>query len=217
MQDSNNLKDSLENLIKVTEKIHSWINSNSEFIGNAVLSVYRYMLFQEAGWFFHYTTPISLIEDVSEAGKLTDILNSYYTSNWAQVRMEFEKRLAMYDVDEEAKATFSEGLDAHEHGLYRVNSRLLFPEIERVARVDLLNGQLRGFASLKEIREAAGNLGLSELAPPGGGPVFAQFVKMSHHFYENAHAASMRTLMQPKTLRDLLVILLQTVMRLYMA
>jgi hypothetical protein len=64
--------------------------------------------------------------------------------------------------------------------------RLLFPEIERIARAELLNGRLGGIASLKKVRAAVGQLGLSELAPQDGGPVFSQFGRMAHHLYETA-------------------------------
>ena len=44
-------------------------------------------------------------------------------------------------VDDEAKATFREALEAHEAGLYRCVGRVLFPEIERVFRAALFDGR----------------------------------------------------------------------------
>ena len=96
--------------------------------------------------------------------------------------MEFEKHLITSKVDDEANATFIEALDAHGLGLYRVAPRLLFPEIERLARA----GRLGKIAILDDIRDKVERqeIGLSALAPSGGGPVLAQFQRMTDHLYE---------------------------------
>ena len=45
-------------------------------------------------------------------------------------------------VDDEAKTTFGEALNAHEAGFYRSVCRVLMPEIERVSRVELHGDRL---------------------------------------------------------------------------
>ena len=59
-------------------------------------------------------------------------LLTYYTDNWSEVRTQLETRMSSHEIDDEAKATFREALDAHEAGFYRSVSRVLFPEFERM-------------------------------------------------------------------------------------
>ena len=92
-----------------------------------------------AGWLPHHTTPLSLVADCSHDVCAVRIkLNEYYAQNWSSVRKAIESQIAAYNVDEEAKATFREALDAHGYGLHRSVCRVLFPEIERVLRTELL-------------------------------------------------------------------------------
>ena len=98
---------------------------------------------RKAGWIPHYTTPFDLIAGWGEEPKAVgNQLLHYYDSNWKDVRSQMEARLAHYQIDEEAKATLREALDAHEARLYRCVSRVLFPEIERVFRTKLFDGQV---------------------------------------------------------------------------
>ena len=106
-----------------------------------------------AGWLPHYTTPISLVEDCSgDACAVRRKLNEYYEQNWSSVRRTIESQIADYNVDEEAKETFREALDAHGYGLHRSVCRVLFPEIDRVLRTELF-GRTTGREGYKEIVE----------------------------------------------------------------
>jgi hypothetical protein len=180
------LKGTVNAIEEILKGFGRWIEDNSGPIVELLRKAHHHLLFDKAGWIPHYSTPFSIVGDDIDAANLSALLDGYYRQNWPQVRGEFEARLIGLKVDAEAKATFSEALDAHGHGLYRVTARLLFPEIERVARTELLDGRLSGITSLKEVRDAVGELGLSELGPQGGGPVFAQFARMAHHLYETA-------------------------------
>ena len=92
----------------------------------------------DAGWLPHYTTPLLIVEECSgDACAVRDRLNQHYEQNWSSVRMTIESKIDEFDIDDEAKATFREALDAHGFGLYRSVCRLLFPEIERVYRTEL--------------------------------------------------------------------------------
>ena len=71
------------------------------------------------------------------------MLDEYYAQNWRDVRSSIESRIHEFNIDEEAEATFREALDAHEFGLYRCVCRVLFPEIERILRVQTF-GHRRG-------------------------------------------------------------------------
>ena len=194
MNDKNdNISDTSETfapIISILEDVLKWIEDNSECIIQAANKFYQHVLLEQSGWLPHYTTPFSLIENIIDAQGLGNLLEKYYIDNWAQVKSEFRKHIAKLNVDEEAKATFYEALEAHEHGLYRTTARTLFPEIERIARgKQRYSGNIPNIASLIEIRKAAGNLGLSELGPPEGGPVLAHFARMSHHIYEHVRTS----------------------------
>ena len=91
-----------------------------------------------AGWLPHYTTPLALVADCSiDADAVRTKLKEYYEQNWSSVRRDIESHLAEYNVDEEARATFREALDAHGHGLHRSACRVVFPEIDRLLRTEL--------------------------------------------------------------------------------
>ena len=94
------------------------------------------------GWVPNHTTPFDLVAECrDDEAKLQASLLTYYIDNWGEVRAGLEARMSSHGVDDEAKATFREALDAHEAGLYRAVSRVLFPEFERVFRAVLFGGR----------------------------------------------------------------------------
>ena len=94
------------------------------------------------GWVPNHPTPYDLVAECGDDGaRLQTSLLAYYTDNWGEVRTRLESRLPSYGIDDEAKATFGEALDAHEAGFYRTISRLLFPEFERLFRAALFDGR----------------------------------------------------------------------------
>ena len=96
----------------------------------------------ELGWVPNHTTPHDLVAECGDNGdRLQTALLTYYTDNWGEVRAGLEARLSSYGIDDEARATIREALDAHEAGLYRTVSRLLFPEFERQFRAVLFDGR----------------------------------------------------------------------------
>ena len=118
------------------------------------------------GWVPNRTTPFDLITECGDDDtKLRILLLAYYTDNWPEVRMCLESHMSSYNVDDEAKATFREALDAHEHGLYRCVSRLLFPEFERAFRGALFEeqaGPIRYHDFVKGLTGEAGNPKLAD-------------------------------------------------------
>ena len=102
--------------------------------------------------------------------RLQTSLLAYYTDNWPEVRARLESRVSSLDIDDEAKATFREALDAHEGGLYRCVSRLLFPEFERVFRGALFEGragQIQYHEFVTKLTGDAANLELADFLTAG--------------------------------------------------
>ncbi|MNH83266.1 hypothetical protein D3C73_356610 [compost metagenome] len=128
----------------------------------ASVSLQRAQILEEAGWLPHYTTPDFPSTMAPEAA--CESLLRHYCDNWPTVEAAFRERLSNYVIDEEAKACFSEALKAHAQGLYRVAPRLLFPEIERLVRQDLIPAPDAG---LRGVRIASDQLGLSNLHRSG--------------------------------------------------
>ena len=111
-------------------------------------------LLRRAGWLPHYTTPFDLIRECNgSAEAVRDVVLDYYERDWQRVRERIEGHLSAYGVDEEAKATFHEALQAHETGLYRSVCRVLFPEVERVFRAELFDHAERSVSSDEWIRK----------------------------------------------------------------
>jgi len=110
-------------------------------LGEVVERAKRADLIEATGWLPHYTTPLSLIAVTNTKLEVSEIIGTHYKEQWAAVRQMFDERQAAYDLDDEAKATFQEALAAHEAGLYRAVVRVLFPEIERVAKKEIYQGK----------------------------------------------------------------------------
>ena len=121
-----------------------------------------------AGWLPHYTTPLSLVADCSgDVCAVRIKLNEYYEQNWPSVRRAIESKIVEYNVDEEAKATFREALDAHGYGLHRSVCRVLFPEIERVLRTELLKRMTGHVPYEKFVKKLVNGKTLDDVLPGG--------------------------------------------------
>lgn len=107
------------------------------------------------------------------------------------MRRDIENRFDAYRLDEEAKATFHEALEAHEAGLYRSVCRLLFPEIERVARREMHGDKVSRITNQRALRDLAARLPISVVIPSGfhGWKLFDRF---SNHLYEDVSNEEVR-------------------------
>ena len=122
----------------------------------------------KAGWLPHWTVPYKDLADCGEdAAAVGNHLLSYYTDNWPDVRSRIASRISGYSIDEEAKETFREALNAHEQGLYRCVCRVLFPEIERVFRVELFGNKVGRLGYREIIDVLVKDKGISEFVPGG--------------------------------------------------
>ncbi|HVU11776.1 MAG TPA: hypothetical protein VHD90_10870, partial [Phototrophicaceae bacterium] len=114
-------------------------------------------LVEGSGWLPHHTTPFAQMSDVGTPEQVREELSAFYRSNWDVVRAALTDAVSRIDVDVEAKETFEEALRAHERGDYRCAPRLLYPEIERVARQKL---KLADFNSRRDLIDNANGLPL---------------------------------------------------------
>lgn len=147
----------------------------------------RAKAFDEAGWLPHYSTPFDRVEACDgDSDAIYALLSTHYRERWSEVRRDIEAQLAEYPLDDEAKAAFREALTAHGAGLYRSVCRLVFPEIERVARKELHGDRMERITSQHELRKVAGGLRM----PPeeiGGFLRLNLFERLSNHLYADAY------------------------------
>lgn len=140
---------------------------------------------ESAGWLVHYSSPYALVE--AEPASLEDLdarIEEYYRTEWPAIREDFAQRVGLYEVDDEARAVFAEALAAHDAGLFRCPARLLYPEIERLARKEIHGGAMDKMASQDRLREAIGGLTPNEF--PGAGIAGLHFYrKLTKHLYAN--------------------------------
>jgi hypothetical protein len=148
-------------------------------------------LLDKAGFLPHVTTPLQLIDECeNDAERLSDLLEQHYRENWPEVRNRFIARIDSYELDGEVKEIFSEALIAHEAGLYRLVCRGLFPEIERIARLELkdpvsTNTDVKESSSgnvIRFLQKIAGDMQMSDLEPQGYLGL-RLFLRLTDHLY----------------------------------
>ena len=136
---------------------------------------------EAAGWLAHYTTPWAEIDAVlDDPAQVSSVLERHYSDNWRAVRREFTNRLRFYDVDDEAKSLFREALSTHRRGHYRSCIRALFPEIERLVRLELPPVTRRG--PDQALMAAAEELDVTQ-TEPGGWYAAQLFEKLETQLY----------------------------------
>ena len=139
----------------------------------------------DAGWLPHYSTPFDRCNECGgDLDALYEFLSGHYRERWTEIRRDIEARLMQYDVDDEAKATFREALDAHEAGLYRSVCRVLMPELERVSRRELHGDGMEPITSQKLLQELTAQLHMSSVEPAGFYNLNL-FRRLSKHLYEH--------------------------------
>jgi hypothetical protein len=144
---------------------------------------------KEAGWLPHDTTPNHLLrDDDMSAAELRNSLDAYYRDGWPTIAAAFLKRLDAFEIDEEAKEAFREAIAAHGNGHHRMTVRGLFPELERVARIELQGDPLRSLAGQPTLREIVARLPAGAVVPDGFFSV-PLYMALSEHAYENVHTS----------------------------
>ena len=96
--------------------------------------------FDATGWLPYHLAPVDYVENYEgDTIHLERILSEYYVTQWPKIRKDIESRFGDYHIDDEARDSFREAFSAHEHENYRCVCRVLFPEIERMIRLNLFN------------------------------------------------------------------------------
>lgn len=171
------------NVRRFSLNLHRQMEPFQELLSELATQERQYQRVYDAGWLPHHTTPLRLIPDEADAQRIRELLRAYYAADWEQVRASFEAEIANYDLDYEAKGCFREALDAHESRRYRAPPRLLFPEIERVVREELYQGNVtEPLTSQLELRCAAGTLTPFELGRNSVGGL-RLYRKFEEHLY----------------------------------
>lgn len=150
-------------------------------------STRRQRMFEAAGWLPHYTTPFDDLDALEDEDAAGDLLDAHYRDRWEAVRRELESHLATYVIDDEARAVFREALACHEAKAYRAVSRLLFPEIERLATALFPDRRGKQGGPARGLREFASELYLDQ-TEPGGVEGFELFRRLDEHLYAPVHS-----------------------------
>ena len=149
---------------------------------------------EASGWLPHRSSPFHLIRsNGDEADTLNEAVHAYYQEQWENVREDFAAGISSCDIDDEAKQTFAEALAAHSAGLYRCAPRLLYPEIERVARLEIHGGALDKMASQDRLRQLVGELCPADMASTGV-PGLRFYRALTEHLYAHMKDADAVTL-----------------------
>jgi hypothetical protein len=160
---------------------------NSSF-GKMFQAWARHRRVDDAGWLPHYTTPFEDIPADADKAAISAFLEAYYRDNWPRIAEQFEEHVDGLPVDEPAKTAFREAIAAHGQGQHRAVTRMLFPEIERVYRAELMEGKLKGLTGLGDLRGAIPELPASLFGPlddPG-----VQLVRrLLDHLYRRVESA----------------------------
>ena len=188
-------------LVDIEERIHNFAGQFIEFFERARLALQpaaktfglileglselqrQSKLIDSAGFVPHPTMPQNLIRQSSgDPTRLSELLVQYYVDNWHDVRDTMTANVNGYQVDKEAKEAFREALVAHENSLYRSVVRHLFPEIERVARIELYKGALGPISTQHGFEQLVDKLAVADLDPSGFFGL-TQLTRLKEHLY----------------------------------
>lgn len=138
---------------------------------------------EATGWMAHPSTPFHLHDDDGlDGADLAGAIEVHYRLQWASVSSGMQGRVDACSIDDEAKAAYAEALAAHGAGLFRCAPRVLFPELERVARIELHDGVMEGLASQRLLREAMGGLTPAQMDWSGSAGL-RFYRKLTEHVY----------------------------------
>jgi hypothetical protein len=137
----------------------------------------------------HPSTPFALLDADDGDEVLRAGVEQHYRDSWERISQDILERAQQFDIDEEAKGALAEALAAHQHGHYRSVCRLLLPEIERVARVELLGNDIGTIRVQEVIGEPGLDLPINQTNPPGYYALML-YERLTDHIYVRVDAAN---------------------------
>lgn len=171
-----------------------------EELGRRFSNTDRAQRLLDAGWVPYAGMPIEDLPDEATTADIQAFMQTLIEREWTEVRNSLMDTVNSTNVDEEAAATFEEALDGFENGHYRSVVRVLFPEIERVARETIYGGSRKEWSFDRRKEKGSGNTGLGTLRDalmrrlPAGLATHADFgfaltQKMDGHLYRYVGSA----------------------------
>lgn len=177
----------MEALELISPKLASavdWIARNQEVILNLVGQFFEGSALEATGWLPHPV--LATIEgNLLQEHNLRQAVEHHYRANWHILRKELLANSSQATVDQTSKDVFADAVALHELGQYRAVCRLIFPELERMVRQELMQ-QRRGTATkLKELRRRLGELPASEHTRDPRSRALYLFAALETHLFED--------------------------------
>lgn len=142
---------------------------------------------RSAGWLPHSILPAEILSDEEATdSELDAAVERYYRENWGRISQHLVDRVARSEIDDEAKSTFGEAVAAHGDNYFRCAPRLLYPEIERVSRVELHDGTMEPITSQHALQERIADLTPYDLSDWGMAG-FHFYDQLREHLYARCH------------------------------
>jgi hypothetical protein len=160
--------------------------SLAQAAAQVAVAQHKCQLLEDSGWLPHTTLPLTLIDQCNDDPReLSRLIEEYYSNNWNDVYLELCSRIDRFSVDDEAKSTFREALAAYNYKMYRSVSRILMPEIERIARIEFIGAALgKVVGEGRELERAAGEMYAADIEPAGHIGMLL-FERLTGHLYAN--------------------------------
>lgn len=175
--------EALELLAPKLAKTLDWIARNQETMLNLIGQFVEGSALDATGWLPH---PIlaSIKFDVFQDSNLRQAVEDHYRANWNCLRTELLAGASEAAVDQKAKNVFTDALTLHELGHYRAVCRLIFPELERMVRQQLMRQRRGSATTLKELRRRLGQLPASEHTSDPRDRALYLFAALETHLFE---------------------------------
>lgn len=122
----------------------------------------------EAGWLPHDLLPYDAISEElkRDTPDVDALIFCYVTEQWPSLEKSLRERAASCGLDLGTVAAHDEALKAHQIGIYRACCRTIFPELERMLRIELaLSGHLADM--LKKFFDRAEKMTLPDIGAYG--------------------------------------------------
>jgi hypothetical protein len=142
---------------------------------------------RSAGWLPHSILPAEMLSDENTTdAELDAAVERHYRENWDEISRKLLDRVVQCEIDDEAKSTFAEAVAAHGSNFYRCAPRLLYPEIERVSRIELHDGSMASITSQHKLQERIADLTPYDLSDWGMAG-FHFYDQLREHLYARCH------------------------------